>query len=122
MNLRPLGRLATVTIATTLALAAVPASAHFCYVNKLTPQAVAGVTGSEAFTTFGELALEFTGLCPAGIQVLADAAGVEVGTPINTRAVMAGGAVSQEKEAGGISHLDFLAVEAAFPDAVAACD
>lgn len=123
MHLRSLGRLATITgaAATALALGVAPASAHFCYVNNLTPQAVAGAAGSNGFATFGELALEFTGLCPAGIQILADAAGVEVGTPINTHAVMAGGALSQGNEAGGISHLDFAAIDAAFPAAVDAC-
>jgi hypothetical protein len=123
MHVRSLGRLATITgaAAAALALGAAPASAHFCYVNNLTPQAVAGVAGSNGFATFEEIAFEFTGLCPAGIQVLADAGGVEVGTPINAHAVMAGGALTQGKEAGGISHLDFAAVEEAFPAAAAAC-
>lgn len=123
MHTLPFGRMATVTLTTAVAvaLAAGPASAHFCYVNNLTPQAVAGVAGSNGFATFGEIALQFTGLCPAGLQVLADAAGVDLGTPINTHAVMAGGALSQGKDAGGIGHLDFAALEAAFPDAAAAC-
>lgn len=110
-----------VPVAAGLALTMAPASAHFCYVNNMTPQAMSGAAGSNGFATFGELALEFTGLCPAGIQVLADAAGVSVGTPINLHAVMAGGAAKNGKDAGGINHLDFAAIDAAFPDAVAAC-
>jgi hypothetical protein len=52
--------------------------------------------------------------------VLADAAGISVLTPINAHAVMAG-ALSRGKDARGISHLDFDAIDAAFPKAVAAC-
>jgi hypothetical protein len=100
-----------------LLVTAVPADAHFCYKNKLTPQAAAGMARSQGFATFGELAFEFTGLCPAGLQVLADAAGVTLGTPINAHATMAGGSGGNP----AISHLDFDAIDAAFPDAVAAC-
>ncbi|HEU0288537.1 MAG TPA: hypothetical protein VFR22_15930 [Nocardioidaceae bacterium] len=123
MKVHSLGRLTTVTAAaaTAVVLGTSSASAHFCYVNHMTPQAMAGAANSNGFATFGEVALEFTGLCPAGIQVLANAAGVSVGTPINLHAVMAGGAAGQGKESGGISHLDFDAIDAAFPDAVAAC-
>lgn len=110
-----------VPIVAGVALAIAPASAHFCYVNNMTPQAAAGASSSNGFASFGELAFEFTGLCPAGIQVLADAAGVSVDTPINLHAVMAGGAESRGNDAPGISHLDFGAIDAAFPDAVAAC-
>lgn len=113
------------TVATTallgVALAAGSAQAHFCYVNNMTPQAVAGAGGSNGFVTFGELAAQFTGLCPAGIAVLADAAGVAVDTPINAHAVMAGGAEARGRNVPGIGHLDFAAIDAAFPDAVAAC-
>jgi hypothetical protein len=112
-------RIAVGGIATVAALlvTAVPADAHFCYKNKLTPQAAAGMAKSQGFVTFGEIAFEFTGLCPDGIQVLADAAGVTTGTPIHARAVMAGGSGDNP----AISHLDFDAIDAAFPDAVAAC-
>ena len=55
------------------------------------------------------------------IRVLAGAAGISVETPIKVRAVMAGGAESQGKDARGISHLDFEAIDVAFPNAVAAC-
>ena len=121
MNLRRLTTLAIPTVAA-VALGAGPATAHFCYHNDLTPQAAAGMAKSNGYTTFGEIALEFTGLCPAGIQVLADAAGVSVGTPIHARAVMAGGVEKQGKSNPAISHLDFAAIDAAFPAAVEACE
>jgi hypothetical protein len=104
-----------------LALAAGPASAHFCYHNDLTAQAAAGMAGSKAYVTFGALAAEFTGLCPAGIDVLADAGGVTTDTLINIHGVMAGGLEKQGKTNKAIAHLDFAAVEAAFGDAAAAC-
>ncbi len=65
------GGIATLTA---LLVTAGPASAHFCYKNNLSPQAAAGMANSQGFASFGELAFEFTGLCPAGIEVLADAA------------------------------------------------
>ena len=116
-------RLSTISIGTVaaVALSLGPASAHFCYVNNMTPRAMAVASNSSGFVSFHDLALEFTGLCDAGIQVLADAAGISVATPINMHAVMAGGAESRGKDARGISHLDFDAIDAAFPDAVAAC-
>jgi hypothetical protein len=124
MHVLSFGRLATVTAtaAVAVALAAGSASAHFCYVNNMTPQAMAGAGNSNGFVSFGDLATEFTGLCPAGVQVLADAAGVSVATPINMHAVMAGGAVARGRSAGGISHLDFDAIDDAFPDAATACE
>jgi hypothetical protein len=111
----------TATAAVAVGLLAGPASAHVCYVNNLTPQAVAGAGASNGFATFGDIASEFTGLCPAGVQVLADAAGVEVTTPVNVHAVMAGGAQAQGRQAGGIGYLDFAALDDAFPAAAAAC-
>jgi len=116
-------RISTISVGTVaaVALGLGPASAHFCYVNNMTPQAMAGASNSNGFVSFHDLALEFTGLCDAGIQVLADAAGIAVETPINEHAVMAGGAEFQGKDARGISHLDFEAIDAAFPNAVAAC-
>jgi hypothetical protein len=104
-----------------IAIGVAPASAHFCYQNDLTPQAAAGMLGGSGFTSFGELVFRFTGLCPAGIEVLADAAGVSVDTPIHAHAVMAGGAAEQGRSNPAISHLDFAAIDAAFPAAVDAC-
>ena len=121
MHLRRLSTLAVPIIAG-IALGVAPASAHFCYHNNLTPQAATGMANSNGYTTFGEIALEFTGLCPAGIQVLADAAGVTVDTPIHARTVMAGGVAKQGRSNPSISHLDFDAIDAAFPAAIAACD
>ena len=117
-------RLGTVAVAATAAtaLGVAPAAAHFCYQNNLTPQAAAGMVGSGGYHSFCELAFQFTGLCPAGIAVLAGAAGVTVDTPIHARAVMAGGAAAKGKSAPGISHLDFDALDAAFPAAADACD
>lgn len=116
-------RISTIALGTVaaLALGLGPATAHFCYVNNMTPQAMSGAGNSSNFVSFHDLAAEFTGLCDAGIQVLADAAGISVDTPIHVHAVMASGAAFQGKDAPGISHLDFDAIDAAFPDAVAAC-
>ncbi len=50
--------------------------------------------------------------------MLADAGGIETWTAINQRTVMAQGAIGKSK---GISHIDFDAIEAAFPAAIAAC-
>jgi hypothetical protein len=116
-------RISTIALGavTAVTLGLGPASAHYCYVNHMTPQAMAGASASGAFVSFHDLAFEFTGLCDAGIEVLADAAGISVGTPIHARVVMASGAEARGKQAGGISHLDFGAIDAAFPDAAAAC-
>ena len=116
-------RLSTIGVGTVaaVALGLGPASAHFCYINNMTPQAMAGASNSKGFVSFHDLASEFTGLCDAGIQVLAGAAGISVETPINLHAVMAGGAEGKGKDARGISHLDFEAIDAAFPNADAAC-
>jgi hypothetical protein len=116
-------RISTITVGTAaaLALGLGSASAHFCYVNNMTPQAMAGASNSNGFESFHDIASEFTGLCDAGIQVLADAAQISPDTPINMHAVMASGAEFRGKNARGISHLNFGAVEAAFPAAAEAC-
>jgi len=116
-------RLSTISVGTVtaVALGLGPASAHFCYLNNMTPQAMAGASNSNGFVSFHDLAFQFTGLCAAAIRVLAGAAGISVETPINLHAVMAGGAESRGKDARGISHLDFEAIDAAFPNGVAAC-
>ena len=117
-------RLMTVAVATgaTIALAAGPASAHFCYKIEQNANSAAGKAGSSGWATFAELAAQETGLCPAGIAVLADAAGVSVDTTIKTSGVMAGGTLKKEDGGGNpaIDHLDFEAIEAAIPDAVEA--
>jgi hypothetical protein len=82
-----------------------------------------GRGGSNGFATFDDLAFEFTGLCPAGIQILADAGGVTTGTTINAHAVRADGTLKKGADASPkpISHLKFDSIDAAMPDAVAAC-
>jgi hypothetical protein len=98
------------------------ASAHFCYFSDPNAQAELGRAGSQGFAPFGVLAAEITGLCPAGVEVLAEAAGVTTGTMIHAHAVMAGGTLKKGATATKpISHLDFDAIDAAFPAAVAAC-
>ena len=107
-------------VTTVLALTAGTASAHFCYFTEANVNAELGRAGSKGFISFGDLATEFTGLCPAGVDVLADAAGVSTSTMINADGVMAGG-TEGKRTIKPISHLDFGAIDAAFGDAVAAC-
>jgi hypothetical protein len=104
-----------------LALGASTASAHFCYFTEANTRAELGRAGSNGFATFGALAFQFTGLCPAGVAVLADAAGVSTTTTINLHAVMSGGTLKSGKDVKPISHLDFAAIEGAMGDAAAAC-
>ncbi|MGI8901862.1 MAG: hypothetical protein ACR2HA_13225 [Nocardioides sp.] len=79
------------------------------------------MAGSATWSTFGELAFQFTGLCPAGIEILADAAGATTGTLINGHGLMAGGLAMQGRSNTAISYLDFAAIDAATPAAEAAC-
>lgn len=104
------------------ALTAGSANAHFCYFTEANVNAELGRAGSKGFTTFGELAFEFTGLCDAGILELANAGGISPTTTINAHAVMAGGTLRTGKNIKPISHLDFDAIDAAFPAAIAACE
>jgi hypothetical protein len=125
MGKTALRRLITTGMASAAAivLAAGPASAHFCFKTNLNERAAQGMSGSSNWVSFGDLAFEFTGLCPAGIQILADAGGVTVDTLINSHGTMAGGTLRKGEDAGtpSISHLDFEAIDAAFPAAAAAC-
>ena len=106
-----------------MVLSASTASAHFCYFTAPNVRAELGRAGSQGFTSFGDLATQITGLCPAGVEVLADAAEVTTGTMIHAHAVMAGGTQKDGPAASPkpISHLDFDAIDAAFPAAAAAC-
>jgi hypothetical protein len=108
MLVRRLCTIAGATVAT-IAMTAGAASAHFCYFGDPNPKGNAGRLGSNGFRSFESIATEFTGLCPAGIQVLADAAGVELDTAINGHGVMAGPTNGNK----AISHLDFAAIDAA---------
>lgn len=105
------------------ALAVPPASAHFCFRTQLADRATQASSGSPAWVSFHDLAFEFTGLCDAGIEVLAAAGGVSSDTLIHAKTVMASGTLKKSGGGGtpGISHLDFDGIEAAFPDAIAAC-
>lgn len=115
-----LRRTATVAVATIAAfvISTGAANAHFCFNRHAVQQGAQGMADSQGFVSFHDLAAEFTGLCDAGIEVLADAAGIETWTAINVHTVMAQGAGGKSQ---GIGHLDFAAIDAAFPDAVAAC-
>jgi hypothetical protein len=113
-----------VATAASLALAASPASAHFCFKTNLNETAAAGVAGSENWVSFGDLAAQFLpDLCEEGIQILATAGGVTTDTPINTHGTMAGGTLRKGADAGtpSISYLNFEAIDAAIPAAFAAC-
>jgi hypothetical protein len=125
MRLTHARRIGTATIATVAAvvLAAAPASAHFCFKTELNERAAQGMAGSNNWVPFEVLAFEFTGLCDAGIEVLAEAGGVTTDTLINGHGLMAGGTL-RKAESGNkaISHLDFEAIDAAMGEAIAACD
>jgi hypothetical protein len=118
-------RLATTGIGAiaVLALTAGPASAHFCFKTNLNERAAEGQAGSANWVSFHDLAFEFTGLCDAGIEILAEAGGVTPDTLINGHGTMAGGTLRKGADSGtpSISHLDFEAIDAATPDAIAAC-
>jgi len=115
-----LRRAATVAVSTVaaVALTAGTANAHFCFTKNAVQQGHEGKAGSQAFVSFHDLAFEFTGLCDEGIQVLADAGGVETWTAINVRTVMAQGSGGKSQ---GIGYLDFEAIAAAEEAAAAAC-
>ncbi len=101
-----------------IAMSAGAANAHFCFNKHAVQQGAQGMANSQGFVSFHDLAFEFTGLCDAGIEILADAGGVEPWTAINVRTVMAQGSQGKSQ---GIGYLDFEAIEAAFPGAEAAC-
>lgn len=126
MGTRFVRRVVTTGIATVaaVALAAAPADAHFCFKTNLNERAAQGMAGSSNWVTFHDLAFEFTGLCDDGIEILAEAGGVTVDTLINSHGTMAGGTLRKGADAGtkSISHLDFDAIDAAFPVAADACE
>jgi hypothetical protein len=112
-----------VTLVSAVALAAAPASAHFCFNSKMADRAAQAAAGSNNWLSFHDLAYEFTGLCDAGIAVLAEAGGVTPDTLIHTHSVMAQGTLREGGKGGtpAISHMDFDAIDASFGDAIAAC-
>ena len=115
MLVRRLSTIAAVA-ATIVVLTATAASAHFCYFSNPNPNGDAGRAGSNGFVSFGAIAAS-EGFCPAGAEILADAVGVTTSTLINAHGVMAGPTDGNK----AISHLDFAALEAAIPAALAAC-
>jgi hypothetical protein len=117
MILRRASVVAVSTVAA-IAMSAGAANAHFCFNKHAVQQGAEGMANSEGFASFHDLAFEFTGLCDAGIEILADAAGVEPWTAINVRTVMAQGSQGKSQ---GIGYLDFEAIDAATPDAEDAC-
>jgi MFS family permease len=107
-----------------LGLAAGPASAHFCFKTNLNARAAQGMSGSANWVSFSTLAAEFLpGLCDAGIEHLATAAGATPSTLINSHGTMAAGTLKKGPDSGtpSISHLDFEALDAAVPAAFALC-
>jgi hypothetical protein len=125
MGMRLARRLAATGIAAmaVVALTAGPASAHFCFKTNLNERAAEGQAGSANWVSFHDLAFEFTGLCDAGIAILAEAGGATPETLINGHGTMAGGTLRKGADAGtpSISHLDFEAIDAAMEAAGAAC-
>jgi hypothetical protein len=108
MLIRRLTTVAAATVAA-FALSTSAASAHFCYFSDPNANGNAGRAGSQGFVPFGVLAAQITGLCPAGVQILADTAGVTTSTLINAHGLMAGGTGGNK----AISHLDLAALDAA---------
>lgn len=114
--------MSSVAAVASVALAAGPASAHFCFKENLNDRAAQGMAGSANWVSFGTLAFEFTGLCPEGIEILAEAGGVTTETLINGHGLMAGGTLKKESSGNkAIGHLDFEGIDAAFPAAAEAC-
>lgn len=103
--------------ATVVGLSTGSAFAHECYFTNPNPHADAGRAGTPAFMSFHDLAYTYMGLCDAGIDQLADAAGVSPGTLINTKGMMAGPTDGNK----AIQHLDFAAIDAATPGALETC-
>jgi hypothetical protein len=107
-----------------VAAAAGPAFAHECYNTKRSDTSTAAAAGSNGWSTFSDEVAEFIGpLCPAGVEVLADAAGVTPDTLIHQHSLMAGGTVANTDHPGtpAISYLNLAALEAAVPSAFQAC-
>jgi hypothetical protein len=106
-----------------IALTAGSASAHFCYFNDLNDRAAAGIGSSSAFATVADLVRLYVHpeMCDEGIEIIAAGGGVTPSTLVNIKGTMAGGNVKQGKTNPAISHLDFDGIEAAVPDAFAAC-
>jgi hypothetical protein len=103
--------------AATVALSTGSAFAHECYFTNPNPNADAGRSHTPAFMSFGDLAYQYTGLCPAGIAELAQAGGITPETLINSRGMMAGPTDGNK----AIGHADFDAIFEAMPHAYDTC-
>lgn len=103
--------------ATVVGLSTGSAFAHECYFTNPNPHADARRAGTSAFLSFHDLAYAYPGWCDAGIDQLAEAAGVGPDTLINTQGTMAGPTDGNK----AIRHLDFAAIDAATPGAFETC-
>ena len=107
----------SVAVLASIALAAGPASAHFCYKKDVNPKAWVGMHGSNGWLRLGDLAAGEFGLCEAGIDAFAAGLGGTPDTLINAHGLMAG-------PTGGnnaIGQLDVSNFEGALEAGFAAC-
>ncbi len=104
-------------VVASLALAAGPASAHFCYKKDVNTKAWVGMYGSHGWLRVGDLAAAEFGLCDAGIDAFAAALGGTADTLINAHGLMAGPTGGNK----AIGQLNVANFEAAIEDGFAAC-
>lgn len=107
----------TIGIVAALALAAGPASAHFCYKRDVNPNAAAGMAGSSNWLRVGDLIEADFGFCPAGVEAFAATLGITPDTLLHGHSVMAGPTDGNK----AIGRVDFSAFEAAVEAGFAAC-
>lgn len=107
----------TVAAVAALAVAAGPASAHYCYKHDVNDRAWSGIAGSSGWLRVGDLAAEEFGLCEAGIEVFAAGLGGTPDTLINGHGLMAGPTGGNK----AIGHLDVADFESAVEAGFAAC-
>lgn len=113
-----------VTTVVLVGVAAGPSAAHFCFKTDVNDRAASGMAGSSNWVAFTDIAAQaLPGLCPEGVEYVANAAGATSDTLINSHGTMAGGTLRKGPDAGNkaISHLDFDALFAAVDDGHALC-
>lgn len=103
--------------AAALAIAAGPASAHFCYKRDVNPNAASGMAGSSNWLKVGDLVVADFGLCQDGVEAFTDVLGITPDTMINGHGVMAGPTGGNK----AIGHIDFSLFEAAVAAGFEAC-
>ena len=108
----------TATTVATLAIAAGPASAHFCFKKDVNPNAWEGQYGSSGWLRIGDLAAAEFGLCDAGVAVFTAGVGATPDTLIKANGVMAGPTDGNK----AIGHLDDSNFEGALAAGFAACE